>query len=191
MLQLGVVWFLRKSVVPSEIEVLPGEKKILRKADEMEDDVSMNLYAMWCVMEYGPRLRKYFERLHASIFQKADVTLHRLINVSAVGPNNVAEHLCSAIEEIKAKKYHVSSTSHRAYECMIIDRDQALLLIPHAVRRVLYWGLFSEDEHFVNSMAVNFGQLENEGVPLDIPPDADDLSARTLIKAWIDKVAEQ
>jgi len=166
-----------------EVDIISGEGSVFRKAFDLEARAEREIYAMWCVMQYGPRLEEYFREFKGSRY-----VLRRLINVKNAGSKNVREHLSEFISELKSGDYVVTSTDHGTYECLIADRARALFLCPHHVTGALHLGLYSENDHFVSTMITTFERFETIGKKLVIPSDADDSTAKKIIGQWIKSV---
>lgn len=164
------------------VEVLTGEKDILRKAEEMIENLKKaedgEALAIWCIMRYNIALEKYFTKFKGE-------KVHRLINVDAVGLDNVRDHLIAFLNEIKIGNYRVYSTSYSACEWLIVNKEEVLELIPHVTTRKMYRGIYATDEHIVNARVKDFEDLKKQGRALNIPPTFSDDEAKKLIEQWI------
>lgn len=161
------------------VELVIGENDIRAKATSMKNMAQDQIYAMWCVMRYGPSLQQYFEQFRGNFI------LRRLINVKKMGSKNVTEHLLAFQKELKSGKYIVTSTTHQAYECLVVDRKQALFLCPHHVTGAMHLGLFSMNDHYVSTIIATFEKLEGEGTRLEIPEGTTDAHVKEIIEQWV------
>jgi hypothetical protein len=180
-LMAELFFLMRGQVEEPEVQFIKGEKAIMRCGSGLKDDTRREIIAVWCVMQYGPSLKKYFDEF------RGPFVLRRLINVKNVGPKNVSDHLSNFLKELKSGSYTVTSTSHAAFEFLVSDKTEALFLCPHPVTGALDAGVFSKNEHFVSTIIETFQKLESDGTKLVIPEGTDDKTARTLIDDWIKK----
>lgn len=165
------------------VQVLTGERAILAKSKKMVRKVSKEkgeILAMWCVMRYGKRLKKYFK-------ESAGKNVSRLVNVKTAGRENVTDHLVEFIQEIKDGNYKVYPTDHTASEYLIVDRTESLTLIPHVLAMKMYRGLYSTDDHLVNAYVKDFFDLMKQADCLKIPTDAVKKDVEKIIEQWIQR----
>jgi hypothetical protein len=180
-LMAELFFLMRSQVEEPEVDFIKGEKAILRRGSGMKDDAKREILAIWCVMQYGPSLKKYFDDFRGSF------VLRRLINVKKFGSKNVSDHLSHFLKELKSGSYVVTSTTHSSFEFLVMDKTEALFLCPHHVTGELHAGIFSKNEHFVGTIIGTFEKLDSEGTRLEIPEGTDDKTAKSLIDDWIKK----
>jgi len=167
---------------PAErIEHIAPEANILRRAREMRGRSERSLHCIWCAMDYDDKLRKYFDE-----FRGLKPTVYRLLNVKR-WPSDVSAHLESFIGEIKAGKYVVTSTRHEAFEFLIADKNEVLILVPYATQYGLSEGFYSIEVDFAHAVFRMYEDLVKEGNPLVIPVQADDNEAKRIIAEWINR----
>jgi hypothetical protein len=170
---------------PTErIEHIAPETKILKRAREMRGRSDRSLHCIWCSMEYDNNLQDYFEG-----FRGLKPTVYRLINVRR-RPSDVADHLGLFINEIRAGKYVITSTHHEAFEFLIGDKKEVLLLVPYATQYGISEAMYSVDVDFAHAVFRTYESLENDGSKLVIPVQADDNEAKRIIAEWIRNEAQ-
>lgn len=172
---------LLRAKVPERIEHIQKEEDVIRKARQMRARARHSLHCIWCSMEYDAKLKEYFEE-----FRGLDLVVYRLINVKR-RPDKVADHINRFIKEIRSGKYVVTSTSHEAFEFLISDRDEAMLLVPHPTKYGLSEGVHSTDLDFAYAIYRMYEGLANVGNQLSIPPEKSDEDAKAIIDSWIKK----
>jgi hypothetical protein len=166
---------------PSQrFEHLENERSIIQKAQQMKTEANRSIHCIWCSMDYDEDLIKHFEG-----FRNIKATVFRLINVKK-HPKDVTKHLNGFIKEIKEGKYVVTSTSHEAFEFLVIDKAaQVQLLIPHPTKYGFSEGIYSADIDFANAICRMYEELEKKGNNLDIPYTANDEEAKHIIDKWV------
>lgn len=169
---------------PTErIEHIAPEAKILKRAREMRGRSEHSIHCIWCSMEYDDTLKKYFDE-----FRGLEPTICRLINVKK-RPSDISAHLERFINEIRAGKYVITSTRHEAFEFLISDKSEILILVPYATQYGLSEGFYSTDVDFAHAIFRMYEDLVSEGNQLVIPKQVDDSEAKKIIAEWIKKCA--
>lgn len=130
-------------------------------------------------MEYNDILKKYFDE-----FRGLEPTVYRLININR-WPSEIGAHLERFIHEIKTGKYVVTSTRHQAFEFLVADKNEVLLLVPFATKYGLCEGFHSADVDLAQAFFRMYDDLAHEGTPLIIPAEASDDDAKAIIAEWI------
>lgn len=132
---------------PAErIEHIAPEANILKRAREMRARSKHSLHCIWCAMEYDGDLKKYFDE-----FRGLEPTVYRLINVKRQ-PIGISTHLEHFIGEIRTGKYVVTSTRHQAFEFLVADKNEVLILVPYATQYGLSEGIYSTDVDFAHAV---------------------------------------
>lgn len=167
---------------PAErIEHIAPEPKILKRAREMRARANRSLHCSWCSMEYDDALKTYLDE-----FRGLKPVVHRLINIKR-RPSDISAHLGRFIAEIRAEKYVVTSTHHEAFEFLIADKNELLLLVPYATQYGISEGFYSTDVDFANAISRMYEHLALDGNQLVIPAEADDNEAKRIVAEWIEK----
>jgi len=182
---------LQRSRRKSAIEVLRGEAKIFKRCIKMQKDAEALVYALWCIPRYTLTVEKYFDEATEYVRKKLKLKICRLINIREAGAERVKEHLASSLDILRSGKYVVYSTSHKAFEYLVIDRKNALFLAPHAIRDDLYMAICGREESFVYCLIELFDDLCRRGTELKIPDMKDESQLKAYINNWIDTQAKE
>ena len=170
---------------PAErMQHIAPEANILKRAREMRARAKHSLYCNWCAMEYDGNLKKYFDE-----FRGLESTVYRLINVKR-RPIDIAVHLERFIGEIRTGKYVVTSTRHQAFEFLVADKNEVLILVPYATQYGLSEGFYSADVDLAHAIFRMYEDLLNEGNSLVIPAEVSDNEAKEIITEWIEEVMQ-
>jgi hypothetical protein len=159
---------------------------VIRKAINMQKSAKSEILASWCFPRYTTALEDYYNKAHELLDKKGEVRLFRIINISDVGATRVKAHLSSYLDMLKSGQYKVFATNHKAFEYLIVDRQEALFLAPDAVREDLDIGIYGKNTSFVNCLVKLFVELGNEMNMLNIPRTSDDKELMAYIASWVD-----
>ena len=162
------------------IEHITPEADILKRAREMQGRADRSVHCIWCAMDYDVKLRKYFDDVRG-----ITPVVHRLVNVTK-RPKDVSAHLTSFVAEIKAGKYVVTSTKHEAFEFLIADKSEIMILVPYATKDGFSEGFYSTDVDFANAIFHMYDDLMKQGKTLHIPLEADEEVTRQIIEEWVE-----
>lgn len=166
-----------------KVKAIYGEPDIVNMVRTMRNKAKHRIHSIWCSMDWTPDLEAYFLEFKG-IMDKKKIPVLRLINLEKAG-NAVVQHLSEFREEIKTGKYIVASTPHTAFEFMVVDNKEALLLLPHAVRPEIALGIYSEDESFVNALVHLFITLWHKENELSVPIESSEDQITSSFHAWI------
>jgi len=174
----SIDWTLRRRPA-QRVEHIEREKDIVDRARKIRGNAEREIHCIWCSMDYGTDLQKYF-----SEFRGIKPTVYRLVNVRKQGPHMV-NHLEQFISEIKDYKYIVTSTRHEAFEFFVADKGELLLLIPHPTKYGICEGIYSCMPGFAYAVYQMYQQLAAAGNTLVIPAAATDAEASIIIREWV------
>jgi len=165
------------------MEHITPERDIVKRAREMRARSSRSIYCNWCAMEYNDSLKAYFDE-----FRGSDAIVYRLININK-HPKGTAAHLERFISEMQNGKYVVTSTRYQAFEFLVADKDEVLILVPDATKYGFSEGFYLADGDLAHAFFRMYEGLVSEGAPLQIPIEADDDQAKEIIAEWIKQEA--
>jgi len=191
MIEIAGFVYSQRKIPRRALKSLRGERKVFRKAVELQKQARSLIYASWCISRFSLTTEDYFKDTTKEIGGKQNLVVHRLINVPEVGDDRVKGHLDKHLDMIKDGRYVVYSTDHKAFEYIIVDRKDALFLAPHAVRADLYMGLYGREESFVYCLIELFNEMCKKGDRLEMPQTDDKEELRAHINRWVDRQTEK
>lgn len=162
-----------------KVRLAYGERRVTNIARQIRKRADRDICSIWCSMAWSRDLEQYFDEE----LKLANIRISRLINPRKEG---VLKHLSGCVNDIKKGKYSVTSTNHSAFEFIVADSKEALMLIPYTLRPEISLGIYSkEDENFVSAMVRLFESLQKEGDNLSISEQATESEAKERIQKWI------
>jgi hypothetical protein len=156
----------------------------------MQKKVRKEICASWSFPRWSYTLEEYFKDAAERVRKKQAVRIHRIINVKEVGADRVKEHLISYMDMLKTGQYVAYSTFHKAFEYLVVDRQEALFLAPNPVREEMDMGIYGKEESFVFCLVELFDDLCRKGTKLQVPRAGNDDELKAYIYHWVDSQAK-